>query len=107
MVEVSVKIKDIIRKFVVEAQKDNITIDHAVLFGSYAKGTNHEYSDIDVAVISDDFEGTRLFDNIKLADATIRTSIDLETHPFRTEDFTEDNPFVKEILEYGIRIFPD
>jgi uncharacterized protein len=98
------KIKELVRQFVLEAKKDNINISQAILFGSYAKGTNHEYSDIDIAIVSEDFEGTRLYDNIKLADATIRTSIDIETHPYRPEDFTEDNLFVKEILERGIRI---
>jgi predicted nucleotidyltransferase len=104
MVEISDKIRDLVKKFVIEAKKDNITISKAILFGSYAKGTNHEYSDIDIAVVSNEFEGRRLYDNIKLVDATLRTSIDIETHPYRPEDFTEDNLFVKEILEHGIRI---
>ncbi|MBM2815451.1 MAG: nucleotidyltransferase [Ignavibacteria bacterium] len=104
MAEVPEHIKEIIKKLVLEAKTDNITIEKAILFGSYAKGTNHEYSDIDVAVVSNDFEGIRLFDNIKLIDAALKASIDLETHPYRPEDFNEDNPFVKEILEYGIRI---
>ncbi len=104
MAEVSDNIKEIVNKFVLEAQKDNIKIIQAVLFGSYAKGTNSQYSDIDLAVVSNDFEGKRLFDNIKLINAALKSSIDLETHPYRPEDFTEDNPFVKEILAHGIRI---
>ena len=104
MVEIPNNIKEIVNKFVLEAKKDNITISQAVLFGSYAKGTNHEYSDIDVAVVSDDFIGIRIHDNIKLINAALKASIDLETHPYRPEDFNESNPFVKEILETGIRI---
>ena len=34
----------------------------------------------------------------------ILRNIDIETHPFRREEFTRDNPFVCEILEYGIQI---
>lgn len=104
MVEVPDKLNQLILKFVSEAKKDNINISQAILFGSYANGTNHEFSDIDLAVVSNDFEGIRLFDNIKLVDATLRTSIDIETHPYRPEDFTPDNLFVKEILDNGIRI---
>ncbi|MCX6155306.1 MAG: nucleotidyltransferase domain-containing protein [Candidatus Kapabacteria bacterium] len=104
MVEISDKIREIVIKFILEAKKDNISIDQAILFGSYAKGTNHEYSDIDLAVVSDNFEGIRFFDNVKLINAALKSSIDLETHPYRPEDFKEDNPFVKEILEYGVRI---
>ncbi len=102
--EIPQEIIDIIKNFVKEALKENIRISQAVLFGSFAKGTNHEYSDIDVAVVSEDFEGIRLFDNIRLGKPRVNTSVDIETHPYRPEEFNEDNPFVKEILEYGIRI---
>ncbi|MBM2815480.1 MAG: nucleotidyltransferase [Ignavibacteria bacterium] len=104
MAQIPNEIIQIIKKFVFEAKADNITIEKAVLFGSYAKGTNHEFSDIDLAVVSNDFEGIRFYDNRKLSHSKLIASIDLETHPYRPEDFTEDNPFVKEILEHGIRI---
>lgn len=104
MVKAVDKIIELLKKFVMEAQKDNIRINEAILFGSYARGTNHEYSDIDLAVVSEDFEGISFYDNQKLIDAMLRTSVDIEVHPYKPEDFTEDNPFVKEILEYGIRI---
>jgi predicted nucleotidyltransferase len=104
MAEIPNKIVEIVKKYVREALIDNVRISQAVLFGSYAKGTNHEYSDIDIAVVSDDFEGNSFYDSRKLSHAMQRTSIDIETHPYRPEDFTTDNPFVREILEYGVRI---
>ena len=36
--------------------KAGIRVEAIVLYGSYVSGTPHEYSDIDVAVISPDFE---------------------------------------------------
>jgi predicted nucleotidyltransferase len=104
MVEIPDKIKKLIKKFIDAAQEDNISISQAVLFGSYAKGTNHKWSDIDLAVVSDDFEGIRFYDNQKLFYAKDNSSFEIEPHPYRPEDFTEDNPFVKEILAHGIRI---
>lgn len=104
MAQISDKITELIKKFVAEASKDNIQISKVILFGSYAKGTNNEWSDIDLAVVSKDFDGISFYDSQKLTDAMLRTSIDIETHPYRPEDFTIENPFVKEILEYGIRI---
>ena len=74
------------------------------LSGSYANGTAKEYSDVDLAIVSDKFEGSRFFDKQKLNKYILRTSIDLEVHPFKTEDFTEDNPFVKEILQTGLKL---
>jgi uncharacterized protein len=104
MAQVPDRIVEIIKKFILEAKKDNININKAILFGSYSNGTYNKWSDIDVAVVSDDFAGDRLFDNIKLSRSRLNTNIDLETHPFRTQDFTLDNLFVKEILKNGIEI---
>lgn len=74
------------------------------LFGSYAKGNANDSSDIDIAIVSDKFEGRRFWDREKLGKYVIKSSFDLEVHPFKTEDFTDDNPFVKEILETGQKI---
>jgi len=104
MVKIADDIINTIKKFVDEAEKIGIQLQQVILFGSYAKGNNTEWSDIDLAVVSDCFEGIRFYDNMKLAKPVIRTNIDIETHPFRPEDFTTDNPYVQEILSYGIRI---
>ena len=104
MVQVPTFVIEEIKKFIQEALKENIHISQAVLFGSFAKGTNHEWSDIDLAVVSEDFEGIRFNDNVKLGKPRVRSSADLQTHPFRPEDFNTRNPFVAEILEYGIRV---
>ena len=104
MAQVPSKIIEIIKKFLLEASKDNVRISKAILFGSYAKGNYHEYSDIDLAVISEDFEGNSFYDGKKLTKAMLRTCIDIESHTYRPEEFNEDNPFVKEILRYGIQI---
>jgi uncharacterized protein len=74
------------------------------LFGSYAKGNAKDYSDIDIAIVSDKFEGIRFNDREKLAKYLIKTSYDLEVHPFKTEDFTTDDPFVEEIIRTGNKI---
>ena len=103
MAQVPDKILELINKFIEEVKKDNITISKAVLFGSYSNNTYHEYSDIDIAVVSEDFEGISFYDSKKLNGTMLRTSIDIETHPYRPEEFTTDSPFVKEIFGTGIR----
>lgn len=104
MAKVPDKILKIIDDFIMEAGKDNIPIQQAVLFGSYSNGKYHEWSDIDLAVVSDKFEGNSIYDAMKLFDTKLKISIDLELHPYRPEDFNTDNPFVSEILKHGIRI---
>ena len=73
----------------------------AFLFGSFAKGTNHDQSDIDIAIVIDnssDIIDTQI-DMMKL-----RRNVDLriEPHPFISQDFNNDNPVVNEILKTGI-----
>jgi predicted nucleotidyltransferase len=96
-------IKNIVSKFV-NLVSDEFPINTVYLFGSYANGNAKDYSDVDLAIVSDKFEGSRFFDRKKLNKYILKTSIDLEIHPFRTVDFTEDNPFVKEIIQTGLKI---
>ena len=56
------------------------------MFGSYAKGTENEDSDIDIAVISDDFED--IYDCMAvLMGMTWDIDARIEPHPITTEDF--------------------
>ena len=96
-------IKDIVSRFISLVTKE-FPVRSVYLFGSYANGNPGEYSDVDLAVVSDKFEGSRFFDKKKLNKYILQTSTDLEIHPFKTDDFTEDNPFVKEIMRTGLKI---
>ena len=81
-----------------------ISIAAVYLFGSYAHGNSTDSSDIDLAVVSDDFLGIRFDDNKRLHKFSLRISPYIETHPFKTEDFTSDNPLVEEILRTGRKV---
>jgi uncharacterized protein len=98
------RINNIIRRFINELEKNNIHITEAVLFGSYAAGTYDDWSDIDLALVSDAFEGERFGDRNKIRRITLTISSDLEPLPYRPEDFTPDDPFVQKVLETGVRV---
>lgn len=85
------------------AVKTNYDCKQVFLFGSYVKGTYHEESDIDIAVILKEFENPI---DIQLELMRLRRKIDsrIEPHPFRERDFDITNPVVHEILEHGQRI---
>ncbi|MDP2365873.1 MAG: nucleotidyltransferase domain-containing protein [Ignavibacteria bacterium] len=95
-------VENIINRFV-DSIKQDINVEQVYLFGSYAKGTQDQYSDIDLAVVSNDFEGVRFFDRKKLFKYLIKVNTDIELHTFKTEDFTNDDPLVAEIIKTGIR----
>ncbi|GHT80020.1 hypothetical protein FACS189467_0990 [Bacteroidia bacterium] len=83
--------------------QDKFGVARFILFGSYAKGNYHEDSDIDLAVIFDDYENG--FDR-NVALSLLRRNIDLriEPHAFRTSEFTADDPLAYEVMKYGSEI---
>ncbi len=62
MVQVPDKITKLIEEFLCELEIHQIHIDRAILFGSYAAGTFDEWSDIDLALVSESFKGDRFAD---------------------------------------------
>lgn len=87
----------------IDAISNKYVILQAFMFGSFAKGTNHDDSDIDIAIVLKnvgDIIDTQI-DMMKL-----RRNIDLriEPHPFILSDFNRENPVVNEILKNGIQI---
>lgn len=79
-------------------------IDAIILFGSYAKGTENENSDIDIAVISSDFKDI-IEDGAKLIGLTWKIDTRIEPHPITTEDYEKvSNPFVREVVDTGIKV---
>ena len=97
------KIMKSIQKYIEKISK-YYKIDAIILFGSYAKGTENEDSDIDIAIISSDFKDV-IDDGAKLIGLTWKIDTRIEPHPITTEDFKNvSNPFIKEVLDTGIKV---
>ncbi len=92
-----------INKFIEEIKK-HYNITAIILFGSYAKGTENENSDIDIAVISDDFED--IYDSMaNLMGMTWDIDARIEPHPIKKKDFEDvSNYFIKEVIDTGIKV---
>lgn len=104
MAAIPIKVKSIISQFLQELENNNIAIEQAILFGSYAQGTFNQWSDIDLAIVSKNFIGERFADRKRIRRIKLKISSDLEPIPYNPEDFNDENPFVKKILETGIKI---
>lgn len=78
-------------------------IDNVFLFGSYAKGTQHADSDIDLAFI---FKSTDDIIDMQIELMMMRTDDELmiEPHPFSLSDFEPSNPMASEIIKNGIEL---
>lgn len=92
---------EVLERFLFAVKAANIKIEKAILFGSYARGDAGQWSDIDVAIVSPDFSGIRFYDSKKLIPFLLKVDTRIELHPFKPEDFTEEDEFVKEIIKNG------
>ncbi|MBO5348345.1 MAG: nucleotidyltransferase domain-containing protein [Clostridia bacterium] len=95
-------IVEIIKKYINEISK-KFEVKSVYLFGSYAKGTNHNDSDIDIAVILESEEDT-IDLMVELMMLTQNIDLRIEPHPIKNEDFEEGNPFIDEIKNTGLKV---
>ena len=94
---------EIIRGFSALLKKD-IPIKEIILFGSYAKGNPKEYSDIDLAIISDWFKGKAQIENMKyLSRSAARYNSLIEALPFTEEEYKnlDKRSFLASIIKNG------
>ena len=97
------RIMESIKKYI-EKISQYYKIEAIILFGSYAKGTENEDSDIDIAIISSDFNDI-IEDGAKLIGLTWKIDTRIEPHPITTEDYKKiSNPFIREVVDSGIKV---
>ena len=94
---------NMINKFVEACRQKEILFNKVILFGSVANGKAHEDSDIDVALVSDQFTGNPFSDWHLLSPINIRFA-EIEPHPYSSEYFELGDPFIEEIKKTGIEI---
>ncbi len=102
--EINKEIADIVDKYIAIVT-ENYNVVAIILFGSYAKGTQTEDSDIDIAIITDDIKTDKFDEEIKLT--LLRRKIDnrIEPHIISTNDYENDEtPFVVEVKNTGIKV---
>lgn len=97
------EIKKIAEQYVKLIRSD-MRVQKAYLYGSAVSGVFTKDSDIDIAIVAEDFTGDFIEDLLRLM--KLRRLIDnrIEPHPFKPDDFEPDDPFVAEIINTGIEI---
>jgi len=94
-----------VRSYAKEVAQAGISLRKVILFGSFAKGTQHEWSDIDVALVADDFTGVGILDTPRFSRINLQTPyIRIEPITYSTDYFLESDPFIEEIKNTGIEI---
>ena len=101
-----------LQKIVSVIQKSCKDVEKIILFGSYAKGTENELSDVDIAVISPDLEinksvcsnALRIKKQVKLFEPYLQL-LAFPSQTYYSEDFI-DPDFIREIKRTGKTVYP-
>ena len=89
-----------IQGYLQDLEASGIHIEKAYLFGSMYHGNPNEYSDIDLAVWSNDFSND-YFENIERTAHLKRKYKRVELHPFQMNETKDNNPFIAIIESTG------
>ena len=108
--KIPAKIRKNVNQYLTALRRDKLPIKEAILFGSFAKGKQKKWSDIDICIVSTKFKNRS--DAIsylwrkkhEMRDDAILKDHDLEPIGYNPKDFINEDPLVWEIKNYGIRI---
>ena len=102
---ISKSIKNSITSYKRKLIKEGLTFDKIILFGSYARGNAHPYSDIDIAIVSKFFGKNDFKEMSKLNALTYGIDTRIEAHPISSANFLNPvSPFIIEVKKYGILV---
>jgi predicted nucleotidyltransferase len=96
---------EIVENYAREILAHGVHLHAVIIYGSFARGTQHEWSDIDVALVADEFSGfgfidKKLFPYLGIKKPYIR----IEAKTLTTDNFKKGDPFIEEIKNTGIAI---
>ena len=97
-----------LKEFVDSLDKE-IGVNRAFLFGSTAKGTRHENSDVDLIIVSDAFMGMIEPKRLGFLQHRWRYIEDIEAMAYTTNEFKQvkGRILMRKILEYAIDLTPE
>jgi predicted nucleotidyltransferase len=98
------KVKKIVKIYADEVRQV-LPVAKVFLYGSYAKGTATEHSDVDICFFLTNLDDEDCIDVLKkLLNLSHKYNLYIEPNVFEVSDLYNDNPFVKEVLRTGIEI---
>lgn len=99
------KLNGKIRQYINTLRADNLPIEKVVLFGSYAKGKQNKWSDVDLCVVSPKFKDSWSAMDYLWSKLTFNMDYTIEPVGFNPEDFNDKySSLINEIKTSGIEI---
>lgn len=94
-----------VKLFIRKIELAKISVDKIIVFGSHAKGTAHKDSDIDVCVVSTQYEDNHWDSALELTHLKDDSTIDIEVHTMSPRDLANKyDTLASEIRKYGIDV---
>ena len=104
MVTSQAEVERAISRFIEDLQK-GINVEAVIIYGSHVHGRPHEWSDIDIAVISPDFEGLPINERQSIISRLTWRKRDGRIEPIGYPSTEYHNPgrhsFLREIVRIG------
>jgi len=98
-------VKKIATSYINTIRNMGIPVDEAYLFGSYAKGKNNKFSDIDICIISPKFGKNYIEDSLTLKKIANKIDFRIEPIPFTRADLNNKySTLATEIATSGINL---
>lgn len=94
-----------VKNFANDVKASGLHLRKVILFGSYAADRQHQWSDIDIALVADEFTGNGFDDAnyfVRINNKKPYILIEAKTYP--TGYFKKGDPFIDEIKRTGIEI---
>jgi len=81
--------------------------ERVILFGSWARGNEDEYSDLDLVIIKETEE--RFLDRLERVYELVKPTFAMDVLVYTPQEFAEmrerDNPFIEIVLKEGVVIY--
>jgi predicted nucleotidyltransferase len=107
MAQIRRQIATLIRRYIAALEGRGIPVERVILFGSHASGHPDEWSDIDIAVISPQFDALSLlerYEQLGLANRELHAPLDIVGFSPSHIAQCEPESFLAEILRTGVEV---
>lgn len=101
---ISKKLRQSIQEYLKILKADRLPIEEAVLFGSYAKGLQNKWSDVDLCIVSPAFKDSWEATQYLWQKIPRNFSLILEPIGYHPKDFKEGSSLISQIKKMGVRI---
>ena len=99
------KVKNQVLKYLSFVEEEGFKMEQAIVFGSWAKGSQKAWSDIDLCLVSKKFKGDTFDQSVKLASLAHELGFFIEPHLYYPTDLKDKfDPLAEEIRKHGILV---